>query len=120
MEMVRASKGMRLRAVPDWHPRRWKATRAAARRRLERPEPWVGATADIGTRRRRVLAVAIMAHNEEATIAAAVESVFAQQAPERFEVQVIVVANACTARTEAIVRELARRHPHRISLLSVA
>jgi glycosyltransferase involved in cell wall biosynthesis len=117
------SNAIRLRTAPERpHPgvRRGKAGRRDLRARGHRRSPWRGATPDRALRRRRVLAVAIMAHNEERCIGDAIESVFAQQAPAGFDVQVIVVANACTDGTAAVVRRHARRHPRRVVLLSAA
>ncbi|HEY3352845.1 MAG TPA: glycosyltransferase [Polyangia bacterium] len=67
-----------------------------------------------------VLPVAIMAHDEEECIGNAVESVLQQRVPAGFATRVVVVANACSDRTEPVVRGLAARFPHRIVLLPVA
>jgi glycosyltransferase involved in cell wall biosynthesis len=101
MEGAAASAG-RVRAVPHRHA------------------PWRRLTTEAAPRRRRVLAVAIMAHNEEQCIGDAIESVFTQHAPAGFAVHVLVVANACTDGTAVIVRDRARYHPRRVVLLTEA
>lgn len=60
------------------------------------------------------ISVCIAAHQEEATIRAAVRSILDQDYPGTTEVW--VCANACTDRTEAVVRSLAREDP-RVRLL---
>jgi glycosyltransferase involved in cell wall biosynthesis len=58
----------------------------------------------------------ILAHNEERHIAACLASIFA--ADPGAPLEAFVMANGCTDRTEAIVRELARANP-RIHLVSI-
>jgi cellulose synthase/poly-beta-1,6-N-acetylglucosamine synthase-like glycosyltransferase len=59
----------------------------------------------------------VLAHNEERHIAACLDSIFASDPEHRFEVY--VMANGCTDRTEAIVRDYGRRRPE-VHLVSIA
>ena len=60
--------------------------------------------------------VMVLAHNEERHIRACLDSIFAADPGCRFEVY--VMANACSDRTEDIVREYARRRPE-VHLVSI-
>lgn len=54
--------------------------------------------------------IGVCAHNEEAKISAALESILLQEPGSRFSMEeVIVVASGCTDRTEEIVNEWSRR-----------
>lgn len=59
----------------------------------------------------------VLAHNEERHIEACLDSIFAADKDCRFEVY--VMANGCTDRTEAIVREYSRKCPD-VHLVSIA
>lgn len=67
-----------------------------------------------------VLPIAIMAHNEEKVIRKAVESALNQNAPPGYSVKVVVVANACTDRTEDIVNRMREQYPNRVQLVSIS
>jgi glycosyltransferase involved in cell wall biosynthesis len=60
--------------------------------------------------------VMVLAHNEEAHIAACLDSIFAAEPDQPFDV--FVMANGCTDRTEDIVRAYARRQPG-VRLISI-
>lgn len=60
--------------------------------------------------------VMVLAHNEERHIAACLDSIFAADPDRSFEVYVMV--NGCTDRTEAIVKEYARKRPE-VHLVSI-
>ena len=60
--------------------------------------------------------VMVLAHNEERHIEACLDSIFAADKDCRF--QVYVMANGCTDRTEAIVREYGRKQPD-VHLVSI-
>ena len=62
------------------------------------------------------LSVAVFAHNEAARIRACLDSL-APAAPGR-PLEVYVLANGCTDRTEAVVADYARRHPE-VRLVSI-
>ena len=61
--------------------------------------------------------IMVLAHNEEATISACLESIFREERQNRFEIY--VMANGCTDRTEEIVRGYAAKHPE-VNLVSIA
>jgi poly-beta-1,6-N-acetyl-D-glucosamine synthase len=77
------------------------ASQPAARRRREHPRIEV----------KRGCSVGVMAYNEEASIAASIESILAQaQQPTECAIdELIVVASGCEDRTVAIVAEIAER-----------
>ena len=60
-----------------------------------------------------------MAHNEEKVIQKAVENVLSQNTPIGYSVKVVVIANACSDRTEEIVKGLEEQNPNRIELVSM-
>lgn len=60
--------------------------------------------------------VMVLAHNEERHIAACLDSIFAADPDKRFEV--FVMANGCTDRTEAIVKQYAQKCPE-VHLVSI-
>ena len=60
--------------------------------------------------------VMVLAHNEERHIAACLDSIFAADPDRSFEVY--VMANGCTDRTEAIVKEYGRKRPE-VHLVSI-
>ncbi|MBN2034243.1 MAG: glycosyltransferase family 2 protein [Deltaproteobacteria bacterium] len=60
-----------------------------------------------------------MAHNEEKVIQKAVQSGLTQKTPSGFTVQIVVVANGCSDRTEEIVKELEDRNPQGVVLVSI-
>ena len=68
---------------------------------------------------KQLLPIAIMAHNEEKVIRNAIENALSQITPIGYFVKVVVVANACTDRTEDIVDQLAGRYPDRVQLISI-
>lgn len=55
---------------------------------------------------KKILPIAIMAHNEERVINRAICSCLCQEPPLDFEVIIVVVANACVDATESIVENL--------------
>jgi len=59
----------------------------------------------------------VLAHNEERHIASCLDSILSSDPGHRF--QIFVMANGCTDRTEAIVREYSSNHPG-VSLVSIA
>jgi glycosyltransferase involved in cell wall biosynthesis len=59
-----------------------------------------------------------MAHNEEKLIHRAVSSALLQTVPPGYSVIVLVVANACTDKTEEIVLNIQREYPEKVVLLS--
>ncbi|MGA7799374.1 MAG: glycosyltransferase family A protein [Gammaproteobacteria bacterium] len=61
--------------------------------------------------------VMVLAHNEEVKIAACLDSIFAAE-PDR-ALEVYVMANGCTDRTEEVVREYAEKRPE-VRLVSIA
>ena len=75
------------------------------------------ANCDIDDQRACIWPVMVLAHNEERHIAACLDSIFAADPCHRFEVY--VMANGCTDRTEAVVREYARKRPE-VRLVSIA
>ncbi len=61
--------------------------------------------------------VMVLAHNEERHIAGCLDSIFTADPDREFEVY--VMANGCTDRTEAIVRDYGRKRPQ-VHLVSIA
>ncbi len=55
--------------------------------------------------------VGVMAYNEEANIAAALESILAQRLTAKRIAEIVVVASGCEDRTASIVADIARREP---------
>ena len=68
---------------------------------------------------RKLLPVAIMAHNEEKVIQKAVENVLDQKTPTGYSVRVVVVANGCSDRTEEIVKGFEKKYPNKVILVSI-
>jgi len=75
-------------------------------------QPNLNPTAEPGS-----VPVMVLAHNEERHIRACLDSIFAAEVGWKFEV--FVMANGCTDRTEAIVREYARMRPE-VHLVTIA
>lgn len=69
---------------------------------------------------KKILPVAIMAHNEERVIRRGIESILSQDVPEGFSVRVVVVANGCSDRTEEIVKDIEREKPGTIELIPMS
>jgi len=67
----------------------------------------------------KLLPIAIMAHNEEKVISKAIKSALSQDTPVGYLSKVVVVANACTDRTEEIVSGMAEKCPNRVQLVSI-
>ena len=67
----------------------------------------------------KLLPIAIMAHNEEKVISKAIKSALSQDTPVGYSSKVVVVANACTDRTEGIVSGMAENYPNRVQLVSI-
>lgn len=67
----------------------------------------------------KLLPIAIMAHNEEKVISKAIKSALSQDTPVGYSSKIVVVANACTDRTEDIVRGMAENYPNRVQLVSI-
>ena len=69
--------------------------------------------------KKKLLPVAIMAHNEEKVIQKAIESVFSQDLPSGYSVLALVTANGCSDSTEEIVKNLQKQYGERIMLISI-
>jgi len=69
--------------------------------------------------RKKLLPVAIMAHNEEKVIQKAIESVFSQDPPQGYSVVAIVAANGCSDSTEEIVRDIQKQNEEKVMLVSL-
>ena len=67
----------------------------------------------------KLLPIAIMAHNEEKVLSKAIKSALNQDTPVGYLSKVVVVANACTDRTEEIVSRMAEKYPNRVQLVSI-
>lgn len=67
----------------------------------------------------KLLPIAIMAHNEEKVISKAIKSALSQDTPVGYSSKVVVVANACTDRTEEIVSRMAENYPNKVQLVSI-
>ena len=66
-----------------------------------------------------ILAIAILAHNEEKVIRRAIESALKQVPPPSLKIKIVVAANGCTDSTEAIVREYEKEYPGIVEMLSL-
>ncbi|MBP7279660.1 MAG: glycosyltransferase family 2 protein, partial [Sedimentibacter sp.] len=66
-----------------------------------------------------LLQIAIMAHNEEKIISRAIESCFKQNCPQGFLINVLVVANGCSDRTEEIVSGMMNKYNNMIELITL-
>lgn len=56
------------------------------------------------------LSIGVLAHNEEPRIGKTLQSLFAQDAFQRFATEVVIVANGCTDETVAVARRLLADH----------
>lgn len=61
---------------------------------------------------KELIAVGIMAHNEEKVIGKCIDCILLQELREKYELEIFVVANACTDRTVEIVQEKCVRTPN--------
>ena len=69
--------------------------------------------------KKKLLPVAIMAHNEEKVIQKAIESVFSQDLPHGYSVVALVTVNGCSDSTEEIARDIQKQHEERVMLISL-